>query len=102
MCDSRGRVVRHTRQDKVHDHMRHETSLDVIQQILIPQPRLRLAEDFVLLAILPPLGHKAFAFPEVVTEVLDDEAGLCDGDRLCRVRGCDRDYGRFTEGMDLR
>lgn len=88
-----GLVVVHTGQNEVQDQVRHETSLDIVQQILVPQPRLRLAQHLVLLAVLPPLGHKVCVLPKVVAEVLDDEAGLCDGDRLCRARGRHGDHG---------
>ncbi len=71
-----------------------------MQKVLVAHPRLGLAADLALLAILPLLGDEvALALGRVGAEVLGDEAALGNDERLA-AGGRDGDDGRLAERVD--
>lgn len=72
-----------------------------MQEVLVAHPRLRLAADLALLAVAPARRHQRAGLPEVLGEVLGDEAALGDDDGRCGgVGGLDGDDGGLAERVD--
>lgn len=81
--------------------MRHQATLGIVHKVLVAHPRLRLAADLALLALLP-LGRDNVLLVggRVGAEVLGDEAALGDDDGIAAARWRDGDDGRLAERVD--
>lgn len=87
-----------TTQQQPHHQIRHQTPLGIMHIIPIPHPRLRLPAHLPFLPTLVPRRREPR--PEMVNEVLDDEARF--GEHEGRGGwGRDGDEGGLAERVDL-
>ena len=70
-----------------------------MHEIPIPNPLLALASHFPLHALAIPRRDHVLAI--MIDQVLDDQAGLGDHERLLQIRARDADDGRFAQRVDL-
>lgn len=81
--------------DKLENKERHQRPLGVMHKVAIAHPLLGLGADLALQPGAVAGGDQLVA-PKVVAEVLDDDAGFGQHQRLGRMGAFDGDDGGFS------
>lgn len=94
-----------TADNEAHHQVWHQRALGVVHVVSVSQPRLGLAADLALHALLPSRRLQVRAFAKVVDKVLADVATLGNDNSRLRVSRSagrpDANDGRLAEGVDL-
>lgn len=94
------RKLKPTIRNQLHNQKRHHTPLGIMHKKPPPHPLLAFSTNHALSPLSPPRRHQLL--PKMITEILDNGAGLGDDARwgFGRGGGADGDDGGLAEGVD--